>query len=138
MDEPGALEARRTPAQRTGDATEEVVAARLAAVGWRIIGRNVRVGRSEIDIVAADPGPPPALVAVEVRWRGRRDFGLPEETIDWRKRRFLHRAIAQLSVAGALPDGTPLPPGSWRIDVVAVEPAGAGVAARVRHHRGVG
>ena len=34
------------------------VADRLAAGGWRILGRNVHVGRRELDIVAVDPGPP--------------------------------------------------------------------------------
>ena len=36
--------------------------------------------------MAIDPGPPAALVVVEVRWRADRDFGLPEETVDHRKR----------------------------------------------------
>src|SRR5450756_883261 len=75
----------RTLAQRAGDAAEDDVAARLSARGWRILGRRVRAGRSELDLVAVDPGPPRTLVIVEVRWRRRRDFGLPEETVDHRK-----------------------------------------------------
>ncbi|HEY8800297.1 MAG TPA: YraN family protein, partial [Candidatus Limnocylindrales bacterium] len=59
----------RTAAQRTGDATEDLVADRLIGAGWTILGRNVRVGRGELDIVAIDRGPPPELVIVEVRWR---------------------------------------------------------------------
>ena len=47
-----------------------------------------------------DPGPPPALVVVEVRWRARRDFGLPEETVDGRKRARLHRAAFALRDGG--------------------------------------
>jgi hypothetical protein len=50
----------RTPAQRAGDAAEDAVAVALATSGWRILGRRVRVGRLELDIVAVDPGPPPA------------------------------------------------------------------------------
>ena len=60
---------RRTPAQRAGDAAETLVAARLLAAGWTILARNVHVGRHELDLVAIDPGPPAALVVVEVRWR---------------------------------------------------------------------
>ena len=76
----------RTDKQRTGDAAEDDVARRLEADGWTILGRNVRMGRYELDLVAVDPGPPRALVVIEVRWRRTRDFGLPEETVDHRKR----------------------------------------------------
>ena len=69
-------EAPRTDAQRAGEAAEGLVARRLEAAGWTILGRNVHVGRRELDLVAVDPGPPPTLVIVEVRWRRRRDFGL--------------------------------------------------------------
>lgn len=125
-----------TAAQRAGDAAEDRVVARLAAAGWAILGRNVRVGRSELDIVAIDPGPPRTLVVVEVRWRGRRDFGLPEESLDHRKRAALRRALGRLLEAGTLPDGTPLPRLPLRLDLVAVEP-GEGLVPLVRHHRAI-
>ena len=48
---------RTTDAQRIGDAAEELAAARLAAAGWTILARNVRLGRDELDLVAIDPGP---------------------------------------------------------------------------------
>ena len=63
----------RTPAQQAGDAAETLVAARLADAGWTVLARNVHVGRHELDLVAVDPGPPAALVIVEVRWRAGRD-----------------------------------------------------------------
>ena len=77
---------RRTAAQQAGDAAETLVATRLAAAGWTVLARNVHVGRHELDLVAIDPGPPAALVIVEVRWRADRGFGLPEETVAHRKR----------------------------------------------------
>ncbi len=52
----------RTPSQRAGDAAEDEVARRLLAQGWTLLGRRVRAGRSELDLVATDPGPPRALV----------------------------------------------------------------------------
>lgn len=120
----------RTAAQRTGDEAEALVAAHLAGMGWRILAAHVRVGRAELDLLAVDPGPPQELVVVEVRWRGRRDFGLPEETVDHRKRARLHEAGFRLRAAGRLPDGAAVPHLSLRFDLVAVEPGG-----RLRHHR---
>jgi putative endonuclease len=122
--------ARSTPAQRAGDAAEQLVADRLTRLGWRILGRQVRVGRAELDLVALDPGPPASLVVVEVRWRARRDFGLPEETVDHAKRAHLRTAAFRLRETGQLPDGSLLPPIPLRFDLVAVEPGG-----RIRHYR---
>jgi putative endonuclease len=125
----------RTPAQRAGDTAEALVAARLVSAGWTILARNVRVGRHEIDLVAVDPGPPPALVIVEVRWRARRDFGLPEETVDHRKRRRVREAAYGLLDRGELADGAPLPHLPLRFDLVVVEPGSDEGELRIRHHR---
>ena len=75
-----------TAAQRIGDEGEDVAAALLEAAGWTVLVRNLRLGRDEVDLLGVDPGPPAALVIVEVRRRGRRDFGLAEETLNRRKR----------------------------------------------------
>jgi putative endonuclease len=123
-------DARRTPAQQTGDAAETLVAERLTDAGWTILARNVHVGRHEIDLVAVDPGPPAALVVIEVRWRAERSFGLPEETVDHRKRVRVRAAAYGLLDRGALPDGSPVPRLPLRFDLVVVEPGG-----RIRHHR---
>lgn len=122
--------------QRAGDAAEALVAGRLTGAGWTIVGRNVRIGRKEVDLVAVDPGPPAAVVLVEVRWRGRRDFGLAEETFDRRKRAHLRAAAGRLVELGRLPDGRRLPAGRLRVDLVVVEPPlRYGDAPRLRHHR---
>jgi putative endonuclease len=127
----------RTDQQRAGDAAESLVADRLVAAGWTILARNVRVGRGELDLVAVDPGPPPWLVVVEVRWRRDRSFGLPEETVDWRKRRQMRTAALALLDYG-LPDGRSLPPLPLRFDLVVVEPpVEANGNPRLRHHRHV-
>ena len=128
----------RTMRQRAGDAAEAAVAAQLAAAGWTVMARNVRVGHGELDIVAVDPGPPATLVVIEVRWRTRRDFGLPEETFDWRKRRRFRDAAFGLLDRGRLADGRSLPHLPLRFDLVLVEPpAGEAAELRVRHHRHV-
>lgn len=120
----------RTAAQQAGDAAETLVAKRLVDAGWTVLARNVHVGRHELDIVAIDPGPPAALVVVEVRWRAGRAFGLPEETVDHRKRVRVRTAAYGLLDRGTLPDGSPVPRLSLRLDLVVVEPGD-----RVRHHR---
>jgi putative endonuclease len=122
----------RTAAQQAGDAAETLVAATLVEAGWTVLARNVHVGRRELDLVAIDPGPPAALVIVEVRWRRRRDFGLAEETVDHRTRARLHAAGYGLLETGRLPDGRELPRLPLRFDLVVVEP---GQPPRLRHHR---
>jgi Predicted endonuclease distantly related to archaeal Holliday junction resolvase len=120
----------RTAAQQAGDAAEARVATYLVGLGWGILATHVRVGRAELDIVAVDPGPPAALVVVEVRWRSRRDFGLPEETVDGRKRSRLHRAGFALREHSTLVDGTAVPNLPLRFDLIVTEPARG-----LRHHR---
>lgn len=127
----------RTAAQRAGDAAEELVAGRLASIGWTVLARNVHVGRHELDLVAIDPGPPAALVVVEVRWRLSRSFGLAEETVDHRKRTRVRTAAYGLLDRGSFADGAPLPRLPLRFDLIVVEPGPTGAEAtpRIRHHR---
>ncbi len=126
----------RTAAQRAGDAAERLAADHLVGLGWTILGRNIRVGRKELDLVGLDPGPPRSVVLVEVRWRARRDFGLAEETFDQRKRVHLRVALSRLIEAGSLPNGTRLPAAHFRIDLIVIEPPiRADDPPRIRHHR---
>jgi putative endonuclease len=126
VDDAGAGTGRRTANQEAGDAAEKRVAGLLAARGWSILGRNIHVGRSELDIVAVDPGPPARLVVVEVRWRRSRDFGGAEESFDYRKRAQMRLAIGRLLEAGQLPDRTALPRLAVAVDLAVVEPGPAG------------
>jgi putative endonuclease len=125
----------RTAAQQAGDAAESLVLVRLLAAGWTVLARNVHVGRHELDLVAVDPGPPASLVVVEVRWRSSRGFGLPEETVDRRKRMHLRMATYGLLDRGTLPEGVTLPRLPVRFDLVVVEPSTGGGEPTVRHHR---
>ena len=124
----------RTDRQKAGDAAECLVAERLEARGWLILARNIHAGRSELDIVAVDPGLPARLVVVEVRWRRSREFGLPEETFDYRKRAHLRAGVARLLERGQLPGGAELPRLPISLDLAVVEP-GEGGAPRVRLYR---
>ncbi|HVD40334.1 MAG TPA: YraN family protein [Solirubrobacterales bacterium] len=77
--------------RRTGEIAEDLVARRLAAVGWEIVERNARTRYGELDIVARDGY---TLVFIEVK--GAREgtaFG-PEKpilAIDTRKQRRVRR-----------------------------------------------
>jgi putative endonuclease len=113
--------ARQTARRRHGNRAEELVARGLADEGWRVLGTQIRTGRDEIDLVAIDPGPPPELVAVEVRSASTTLFGAPDERVDGAKVRRIYRAAMGLRQAGALADGTPLPRLLWRVDLVLVE-----------------
>jgi putative endonuclease len=140
VDGPVRPERPRTSAQRAGDAAEGLVAAQLLEAGWTILARNIHVGRRELDLVAIDPGPPRALVIVEVRWRARRDYGLAEETVDHRKRMRIRQAAYALLRDDDATHALPGQGGDWqrlplRFDLIVVEPPTAGGAARVRHHR---
>ena len=120
----------RTAAQDLGDAAEAQVAAYLARLDWQILATRLRVGRAELDIVAVDPMPPATLVIVEVRWRGRRDFGLPEETVDQRKWARLRRAALTLRDTGRTANGVAIPSLPLRFDLIVTEPD-----RPLRHHR---
>ena len=85
--------------------------------------------------MAVDPGPPAALVVVEVRWRGSRAYGFAEETVDHRKRSFVRRAGWELVERGRAPDGTPMPRLPLRFDLIVVEPTNRGTEPLIRHHR---
>ena len=108
-----------------------LAAEHLVSMGWRVLARRVRAGRNELDIIAVDPGPPAALVAVEVRLRSSSLYGTPEESVDRRKIARLYRAMGTLVAADTLPDGTALPRLRWRVDLIAIDDA-PGIA------RGVG
>jgi putative endonuclease len=108
-----------TSRRLAGDLAEAAIAAHLRAKGWRILGRNVRVGRCELDIVALDAAG--TLVIVEVRSRSAPGFGAPEDSIDAAKVARLYGAGWQLMRAGHLPDGRRLPglrsvPGGRRLE----------------------
>lgn len=127
---------RRTRRRVTGDLAEAAVAQRLAAAGWTILDRNVRVGRIEVDILARDPEAVPVIV--EVRSRSTPGFGAPEETVSRQKVERLYRAAWQLAQAGHSIDGPGSPWPGWRVDLVTVEQEMPTGGWRVtRHVRGL-
>ena len=76
-------------------AAEEAAARYLIRGGWRLLGRNVRVGRGELDIVARRG---PVLAFVEVKARRTLTCGAPEDGVGAAKRRQVAR-LAELWLA---------------------------------------
>jgi len=70
-----------------------MAATHLRRAGYTILGRNVRVGHLELDLVVRDGD---AVVVVEVRARGRGAWAAPLATIDLAKRDKLRRAATLL------------------------------------------
>ena len=104
---------------------EDLAALYLAGIGLRILGRNRRVGRLEVDLVA-ESAASGELVVIEVRLRTREDHGRPEETVDRRKRARLRSAGRKVWEEQANPDLT------LRFDLVAILLERRGL--RLRHH----
>jgi putative endonuclease len=103
-----------------GNAGETLAASFLELVGLQIVKRNARLGGVEVDLLARDGA---TQVIVEVKLRGRDDFGGAAEAVDRRKRERLLRAAGVLAASGE----------AVRIDVVAIELVLSG--AVVRHYR---
>ncbi len=104
---------------RLGALGEDAAVDLLRRGGYRIVARNHRCRRGEIDVVA-EKGE--VLVFVEVRTRASALFGGPEETVDGRKQR---RVIAAARDFLAQRRG---PPRALRFDVIAVVDGPAGPA----------
>lgn len=120
-----------TERQRRGALAEGEAAAYLEGVGWRVLARNLKVGRDELDIVAIDPAPTPTLVAVEVRSLRTVAFGSPEERVDRAKVGRLYRALVGLTAALESDEGVARLP--RRVDLVIVDRRSG--RAEIRHFR---
>ena len=81
--------------QALGRAAEDAAARHLQERGWRLLGRNVRIGRGELDIIARRG---PVLAFVEVKARRTSTCGAPEDAVNVRKRRQIAR-LAELGLS---------------------------------------
>jgi len=96
-----------------------------------LLARNVRVFRSEIDVVAREPAG--MLVFVEVRSRSGARLGAPEESVDGAKVARLYAAAWELLRVGRLPGGERIDDPRFRVDLVSVV-RGADGTWRLRQH----
>jgi putative endonuclease len=84
---------RATLRQERGQAAEERVASFLVARGFELLGRNLRVGRFELDVVALKDR---VVCVVEVRQRGAGAWQSALGSIDRRKRQRIRAAGQRL------------------------------------------
>lgn len=108
--------------RRAGDWGERLAACFLEGLGYEILERNLRFGPLEIDLLVRKGD---VVAIVEVRLRSDTSRGRPEESVSWRKRRYLERAWRRVAVRH--------PEARWiRLDIVAVRRDGAR-AVTLRH-----
>lgn len=99
--------------RQVGTDKEQLAAAYLTARGMRILERNFRGRRGEIDIIGCHKG---YLVFVEVKYRESRAKGSALEAVDARKQRQVCRVADEYRCRHRLGDNTMV-----RYDVVAIQ-----------------
>ena len=96
--------------QRIGKWGEEIAAEFLTAHGREIVARNARTPYGEIDIIAKQGD---AIIFVEVKTRTSDKMGLPEESINARKRQHMISAAEHYAAEHEID--------RWQIDVISIE-----------------
>lgn len=81
-------------ARETGQRGERAAARWLKRNGCRILQKNYRAGRHEIDLIAEEKATG-TILFVEVKTRTEGGFGSPMEAVDRNKQRFLRLAAEQ-------------------------------------------
>lgn len=76
--------------QQLGKEGENIAAKHLTSKGYKILARNYRSGRSEIDIIATHED---WLIAIEVKTRESDKYGHPEENVTTHKIKMLAQGI---------------------------------------------
>lgn len=72
--------------------------------GYRILEKNFRDRRGEIDLIAKDGR---TLVFVEVKYRKNARNGYPEEAVDTRKQKKIRETAAYYVYKNRIPEYTP-------------------------------
>jgi putative endonuclease len=95
---------KTSPTQKIGDVAEETALGYLTKAGCKLIIRNFRCPFGEIDLIIRDAE---MLAFVEVRYRGKEDFGSGAETVSFTKQgkiiRSAQRYLQQNRVSHLLP-----------------------------------
>ena len=107
--------------QTAGAHGEDLAAAYLGLIGWRLVERRVKLGGVEVDMLARDGD---THVLVEVKLRSRADYGGAPFALEREQGDRLRRAAAAIGRRV---------PGPVRVDLVAVDLADD--EARIRHYR---
>ncbi len=107
-----------------GKKGEDIAAGFLEGIGFKVLERNWKYGRKDIDIVCEDGK---TIVFVEVKAVGSEEFNFPFERVNRRKQKNISQVaeffIQQRNCSGC----------EFRFDVVAIDTRGG--SARIRHIR---
>lgn len=109
-----------------GDVGELLALNYLQNLGYKILQRNYRYDRGEIDIIAEDHR---ELVFVEVKSRRSRSYGTPEDAVTPQKESYIKRTAEGYLLEHNF-EGTPC-----RFDLIAIE--WTGHEHEIRHIRKV-
>lgn len=96
-----------------GNVGEDAACAYLVKKGWRIVERNLRRGRNEIDIIARRRG---VLAFIEVKRRSSLGYGRPAEAVNLEKQRHIAQAAALYMQENGLSEA------NIRFDVIEILP----------------
>ncbi|GMQ80681.1 MAG: YraN family protein [Rhodothermia bacterium] len=118
--------------KKVGQEGEALAAAYLEQKGYRILERNYRFQRAEVDLICFQPASKyedgGELVFVEVKTRTSHAYGVPETAVDTSKQKNLKRAarsyLHEHRMEGAL----------CRFDVLAITRIGGKVGGQVDIH----
>ena len=95
-----------------GDIGEDIACGHLETQGYKILMRNYCSRIGEIDIIAEEGN---TLVFIEVKTKSNKDFGLPQEMVNYKKQQKLIRLAQAYLKEKNLSEEQ-----AWRIDVVAI------------------
>ena len=109
---------------QTGSTGERIATRFCISQGMRIIARNWRFGKGEIDIISLDDG---ILVFCEVKYRKTLAFGYPEESITPKKQRMLAQTIRAYLQKN--------PTSRFRVDCISILSIGG--KTKLRHMRDI-
>lgn len=124
---PGPDGVREMTTRQLGRAGEDLAAERLAADGWQVVERNLRLRQGELDIVALEGS---TLVFVEVKTRRSVVTGVPQAAVTPDKLRRLRRLAGEYLMEYSTPHR------DVRIDVIGLHVHLDG-AVSLEHLRGV-
>ena len=112
---------------QVGRLGEERAVKLLKDKGYSILERNVEDKYGEIDIIAMDKG---EMVFVEVRSKTGTNFGLPEATVNYRKKKKLIRNSKRYVSYNDIKR-------SYRIDVIGVVLNSQKKCKRIKHYENI-
>jgi len=127
------MEAMKNHRKVLGQWGEDLAAGYLVEKGYTILERNVRTRYGEIDLIArqpiakADGLASETIVFIEVKARASETFGMPEESINARKREHLLAAAQVYMQAHAEADA------AFRMDVISIQAGPPGQQPIITH-----